>query len=252
MAGTEIPGDWYEGFFEHEWLELLALPPEEWTLRQADFLVEILELARGTEVLDVACGRGRIAIELARRGCRVTGLDLSPRSLELARGAADEAGVELDLVEVDMRALDAVERFDAVVNLYSSFGYFAESQDDERVVANVARALRPGGRFVIDTVNPIALARSFDPKDWRIFDDETVLLEDRWYDHLRGRTEAVWTFVRRDGSRSQLSHSLRAYTPRELVEMLGGAGLEVDASWGSWDGGELGEGTRTILRATKA
>src|SRR5207244_6804372 len=115
--------------------------PPEWTEGQVAFLVEQLDLREGTRVLDLACGRGRIAIPLARRGCRVTGVDLSPRSLELARRDAASARVELELLRRDMRELDAVESFDAVINLYSSFGYFAEQADDEQVLAAVARAL---------------------------------------------------------------------------------------------------------------
>ncbi len=150
-----------------------------------------------------------------------------------------------------MRDLDAVEEFDAAVNVYSSFGYFADSSDDERVLARVARALVPDGRFLIDTINPIALARVFRPKDWRAFADGTLLLEEHWYDHLRGRGEAVWTFVRPDGKRSDLRHSMRVYTAAELAHMLERAGFSVDGAWGSWDGGELGDGSRTILRARK-
>ncbi|MDP8911640.1 MAG: methyltransferase domain-containing protein, partial [Actinomycetota bacterium] len=75
MDDRAIPSDWYDGFFEGEWLDFVALPAAEWTIKQADFLVERLELEAGERVLDLACGRGRIAVELARRGCRVTGVD---------------------------------------------------------------------------------------------------------------------------------------------------------------------------------
>src|SRR5204862_5410129 len=122
---------------------------------------------------------------------------------------------------------------------------------DERVLAAVARALVHGGMFLIDTINPVALAPRFVPVDWRELDDGTVFLERRSYDHFTGRSEATWTFVRPDGSRSELRHSLRAYTPAELVAMLERAGLEVDGSWGSWEGDELGAGSRVILRSSK-
>jgi SAM-dependent methyltransferase len=245
-----ISPDWYDGFFEGEWLDYLALPTDQqWTDRQADFIVEHLELGEGARVLDLACGRGRIAIALAQRGCRVTGLDLSPRSLELARADAETAGVTLELVHRDMRGLDAEREFNAVVCVFSSFGYFVERADDERVLAAVARALVPGGRFLLDMINPVALAPEFVPREWHAFDDGTILLEERSYDHLRGRHESTWTFVHADGTRSERRTSIRGYTAAELVEMLRAVALEIDASWGSWDGTPLGDGTRTILRA---
>ena len=216
-----------------------------------EFIVEKLGLGEGSRVLDLACGRGRISIGLAQHGCRVTGLDLSPRSLELARSDAEAAGVEIEFVRRDMRDLDAEGEFDAVVNVFTSFGYFPTQEEDERVLANVARALVPGGRFLLDMVNTIAIAKQFVEADWDELEDGTLWLQRRRYDQLTGRHEATWTFVRTDGSRSELRHSLRGYTPAELVAMLGRAGLGVDGSWGSWDGDELGEGSRVILRSRK-
>jgi cyclopropane fatty-acyl-phospholipid synthase-like methyltransferase len=210
-----------------------------------------LSLGPGSRVLDLACGRGRISIGLAQRGVRVTGLDLSPRSLELADRDAKAAGVELELVRRDMRELDSEEAFDAVVCVFTSFGYFPTQEEDEQVLAAVARALVPGGRFLIEMVNTIAIAKEFREFDWQQLEDGTLWLEQRRYDQLTGRHEATWTFVRPDGTRSELRHSLRGYTPAELVAMLGRAGLGVDGSWGSWEGGALGQGSRTILRARK-
>src|SRR3989442_11314585 len=100
---SAVPHDRYEGFFEAEWLDYVALGDAERNEQQVAFLVEQLGLAEGTRVLDLACGRGRIAIPLAERGCRVTGLDLSPRSLKLARRDAADAGVALPLIHADMR-----------------------------------------------------------------------------------------------------------------------------------------------------
>jgi 2-polyprenyl-3-methyl-5-hydroxy-6-metoxy-1,4-benzoquinol methylase len=244
--------DWYDGFFEGEWLDQLALGTPESNDDQVEFLVEHLPLDAGARVLDLACGRGRIAIRLAQRGCRVTGIDLSPRSLELARADAEAAGVELELVHRDMRELDAVEAFDVVLNLWSSFGYFADGADDGRVLAAVARALVPGGTFFIDTINPVALVGSFTPRTWQVLADGVLLLEERGYDHLTGRTETTWTFVHPDGSRSELRHSVRAYTAAEFVAMLRDVRLEVDGSWGAWDEVAIGEGRRILLRARKA
>ena len=248
---ADIPSDWFDGFFEHEWLDYLALGNDEWTAKTVAFLVEQLGLHAGSRVLDVACGRGRVAIPLAQHGCRVTGIDLSPRSLQGAREAADAAGVDLELVHLDMRELDFEEQFDAAINLFTSFGYFEDERDDRRVLAAIAQSLVPGGVFLIDHLNTIALMERFRARDWREFEDGTLFLEARNYDQLRGRHEATWTFVRPDGSRSELKHSFRGYTPAEFRALLEDAGLEIDGAWGSWDRTDLGDGFRTILRARK-
>jgi SAM-dependent methyltransferase len=251
---TEVDPRWYDGFFEAEWLDYLSLPSDaDITVRQVDFLVERLGLESGASVLDVACGRGRHSVELARRGFRVTGIDLSPRSLELARTAATEAAVEVEFRRLDMRELDYERAFEGVINLFTSFGFFEEDEENDRVLSGIERALRPGGRFLIDTINPIALARVFQERNWREFEDGTVFTEHRWQDQLTGRGGATWTFIRPDGSRAVLDHSVRFYAPWELRLALERAGLVVEGAWASFDGSELGvgTGTRTILLAQK-
>jgi 2-polyprenyl-3-methyl-5-hydroxy-6-metoxy-1,4-benzoquinol methylase len=106
---TEVDPRWYDGFFEAERLDYVQ-PEDDVTRRQSDFVVEELGLMPGNAVLDVACGRGRHSVELARRGLRFTGIDLSPRSLEHARAAADRAGVVLEFRRLDMREIDRAGR----------------------------------------------------------------------------------------------------------------------------------------------
>lgn len=247
---TDVDPRWYDGFFEAQWLDYVQ-PEADLTLRQVDFLVDALELSPGDSVLDVACGRGRHSVELARRGFRVTGIDLSARSLELARAAAEQAGVDVEFRRLNMRELDYDGVFVAAVNLFSAFGYFADDVDNERVIQRIATALRPAGRFIIDTINPVALARVFRERDWHALDDGSVLLEERSHDQLSGRISGTWTVVRIDGSRSVARHSIRAYVPAELSGLMQRAGLAVERAWGSFDRTELGDGTRTILLAQK-
>ena len=126
-----------------------------------------------------------------------------------------------------------------MVNLFSSFAYFDDEADDRRVVAGVARALRPGGAFVLETINPPGLLSRFRPQNWQTLDDGTLLAEERGYDVRRGRNRARWVFVRPDGERSELRHSIRLYTYPELAALLLSEGLELEADWGGYDGSEL-------------
>jgi ubiquinone/menaquinone biosynthesis C-methylase UbiE len=253
---TDVDPNWFDGFFEHEWLDDIALHlPQEGTHGQVDFVVERLELEPGARVLDVACGHGRHSLELARRGFRVTGVDLSPRSLELARASAERESIDIDFVQRDARELDFDAEFDAAINLFSSvIGYFENDADSQDVLNRVARSLVPRGSFLIDAVNAFGLGRRYQDTMWNELESGGgVMLHRGSFDLLRARNEVVWTFVREGGSRSELRHSLRVYTPHELARMLETAGLTVVGSWGGFDGKELAFDTwRLILRGDKA
>jgi SAM-dependent methyltransferase len=250
----EVRPDWYDGFFEDDWLDEIAPTIEdERTGREVDFVVEWLELAARARVLDVGCGHGRHSLELARRGFAVVGVDLSPRSIEAARAAAAEQGLDVSFLRLDARELPFDAEFDAAINLFTSVvGYFDDEADNEHVLCGVARALRPGGSFLIDTLNLLALARGFRELEWQEFDSGTVMLERREFDFRRGRSGATWTFLRSDGARREVRHSLRAYAPHELIAMLERAGFEVVGSWGDFEGGDLSfDRWRLILRGDK-
>jgi 2-polyprenyl-3-methyl-5-hydroxy-6-metoxy-1,4-benzoquinol methylase len=250
----EVPSDWYEGAFEEEWLDEIALRiPEERTRNEVDFVVERLELEPGARILDIACGHGRHSLELARRGFDVTGIDLSPRSIALAREAAERDGLDATFEVRDARDLEFDGEFDVAVNLFTSaLGYFQDEADNQRVLDGAARALRPGGSFLVDTINLLSLARAFQALDWQEYESGTLILERRAFDFRLARSPSNWTFVRPDGSRNTVSHSLRVYAPHELIAMLEAAGLQVVGSWGDWDGAEIGfDNWRLILRGDK-
>ena len=132
---------WYESFFESDdWLEIATTRDPERTELEVRFLAD--RIPARARVLDLACGTGRVAIPLAGRGYAVSGLDISDRVLQVARHEAPE----LDLRRGDMRDLPwEGGSFDAVVNILTAFGYFPTQAEDERVLAEVARVLAPGG-----------------------------------------------------------------------------------------------------------
>lgn len=121
---------------------------------EAASIIRLLELTPGMRVLDVPCGEGRIAGRLARHGCDVLGVDINEHFLALACARHPEATFE----QRDMRALDHPGEFDAVVNWFTSFGYF-DSATNDAVLAGFARALRPGGTLLVDLQNPDRIAR---------------------------------------------------------------------------------------------
>jgi SAM-dependent methyltransferase len=244
----DVDARWYEDFFDRDWLELVALRiSEERTQAQVDFLVDALGLAPEARILDLACGHGRHSLELARRGYDVVGLDLSSPSLDVARETAGRTGLEVEFGECDMREIPFEREFDAIVNLFTAFGYFESEAEDRRVLEAVARALRPGGAFLLDTIHTPWLFRHFEPLTWEEHADGTVFLEERSLDLLRGRSEARWVALRPDGTRSELRHSVRIYTLAELAGMLAAAELDVERTYGGFDGSELGLESRRLI-----
>jgi SAM-dependent methyltransferase len=238
--------DWFEGFFDDEYLRFAVDRfPAEATAAEVDLLVDAVELEPGARVLDLACGHGRHSVELARRGFAVTGVDLSAPSLDLAAARAAEAGVAVRFERSDMRRISYEAGFDAVINMFTAFGYFEEAEN-RLVMERVAAALVPGGAFLMEVGNPVAVFSRFEARGWHALSDGTVMLEERVYDAPRGRFETCWTFVS-GGERRERRFSHRAYTAPELAAMTEAAGLDVEALWGGLDGAELEMGSRRIV-----
>jgi SAM-dependent methyltransferase len=195
---------------------------------QADALWRLLELESGDEVLDVPCGHGRIANELAARGAIVTGLDANPLFLERARTDAAGRGVKVEYIQGDMRNLPWAERFDLVLNWFSSFGYFDDT-GNRAWLREARKTLRPGGRLVIELWNRDALARNWLPVTMSERDGDLQVDRHR-FDLLTGRAETD-RFIVRGGRVRVVRFSVRAFTFTELREWLLGAGFSsVDVS----------------------
>ena len=140
-----------------------------------------------------------------------------------------------------------------MLNLFTAFGYFEDEVDDRAVLARIARALAPGGAFLVDVVSLFGIVREFQPRSWADVGEGWTMLDEREYDVLTGRSAATWTFLGPNGERRELRHSVRLYTLPELRGMLAEAGLDVEAAWLNWDGEEYrfaGRG-RLIVSARK-
>lgn len=201
-------------------------------------VTSVLALARtppGAAVLDVACGPGRHALELARRGFRVTGVDRTRLHVSRARAGAAAEGLRLELVEGDARAFVRPDSFDLALSLFTSFGYFRDPADDRRLAENVADSLRPGGTFVIDVVGKEVLGRIFQPRDWHELPDGALWLEERRVDGGWSQLRNRWILLR-DGRREEFVIELRLYSAAELAALLREAGFASAEPFGSLRG----------------
>jgi SAM-dependent methyltransferase len=219
--------NWYETYFGEEYLRLYAagLTPER-EAAEVDAIVAVLGLEPGAAVLDLCCGQGRHLVPLAQRGYTMTGLDLSEYLLGLARRRAESAGVAVEFHQGDMREIPWAGRFDAVINMFTAFGYFDDEAENQKVLHGVHRALKPGGRFLIETMSRDRLVRIFLPNNWEQFEDGTIAWYEREFDFVTGINTQRTTYRTPDGALHHRGHRVRVYTPTELYRMLREAGLE--------------------------
>jgi SAM-dependent methyltransferase len=209
---TEHGAHWFEPVAEHLGAAYLRYSFTKGTNQEVDFLVEHLGLRPGMRVLDVGCGPGRHAHELARRGLVVHGIDISERFVELAReGAPDGATFE----RLDARDLAFDAEFDVVICLcQGAFGLMTANGDDEVVLGGMARALRPGGRLALSAFSGYFVVKYFEDA---VFDADTGVN----HEHTEVRNEA--------GEVKVVDLWTGCYTPRELRVLCRDAGLVVDS-----------------------
>jgi SAM-dependent methyltransferase len=204
-------------------------------------------------VLDLCCGPGRHSVILAKHGYKVTALDLSQPYLELARRAAAESKVAFDTVSADMREIPFDDYFDAVINMYSSFGYLESETEDLRVLESIARSLKPGGRLLLDMLNREWAVANYIQNDWHADPDGTLYVEHRALDLASSRMRVRFIIVGPDGERrDSIGHDIRLYTLTEMTRLLEGVGLAGVEACGGFDGEPYGiESRRMVLCARK-
>ncbi len=214
--------EWWQDLFDEKYLRLFAEArgPLQ-TAQEVEGLTALMQrhgVPAYGEVLDLACGYGRVAVPLAELGYRVTGFDLSPVLLARAEAAAGQAGVEIEWRQGDMRQLPAAwsGRFNAVINIFSAFGYFEQPEENQRVLSAVAQALQPGGVFIIDLSHRDSVIHRFRPTDWFEIDDLLVCTS-RQFDAISGINSEYWLWTDERGERQSLYFKVHIYTATELL-----------------------------------
>lgn len=219
-----MPTEWWQDFFSGLSQEVQRRNRQQLaTEAEAAGIQRLLALPPGSRILDVPCGEGRLGMEFAAQGYRVTGVDVAPSLLERAREASRTRCLEVDWVCADMRDLRWEADFDAVVCYGSSFGFFDEA-GNRSFLAGAYRALKPGGRFILETdVVETMLPTFFPERGWTRLGDVLILDEHTW-NHELSRFNVNWTFVR--GNVIEERHmSVRIYTFREVTELLNAIGF---------------------------
>ena len=214
-------------------------------IAEVEKIEKLLEIEEQARILDLCCGSGRHSLELSQRGFDVIGVDRTTAYIDKARAEAEKRGLDAEFLIGDMRAYCAPDSFDIVLNLFGSFGYFEDPEDDRRVVENAYASLRPGGRFLIETQGKEILARDFRERDWGKEGDLLILSEKKVSQNW-GRIETRWIVIR---GTERIEHrvSVRSYSAVELSSLLAACGFSEVRVFGSLDGTEYDQASQRLV-----
>ncbi|HEY6460074.1 MAG TPA: methyltransferase domain-containing protein, partial [Polyangiaceae bacterium] len=234
-AGTVAPAEssglrrkgrlWWEDLFNDDYLRACEKLTDEQVAREVDFVEDSLGIERGGAMLDLGCGTGRHAIELARRGYEVVGFDLSLAMLARAGDEAQDREAKLNFVQGDMREMTFDEQFDGVYCWNTSFGYFEEDKN-AGVVDRIHTSLRAGGLFLLDVVNRDFLIRQSPSLAW-FEGDGCVCMDEMSVDFITSRMKVKRTMMLDDGRSREIEYSMRVYSLHELGKILHEHGFKV-------------------------
>ena len=212
--------DWYEdeGFWDGIYPFMFSDRKFRTAEDEARSVLDLAGLEEG-DILDLACGPGRHATALAKKGFRVTGVDLSSLLLERAKNLARAEGVNVDWIREDMRRFVRPEAFDLVLSMFTSFGYFDDRRDDITVLQNIYQNLRPGRALVMDVMSKEWLAREFTPTTSEELADGRLLVRQHEISDDWSRVKNQWTVIDR-GRAKTLNFQHAIYSGVELKDRL--------------------------------
>ncbi len=217
---------------------------DERTDAEVSALVSLLELDSPKVILDLACGFGRHTNRLAALGHSMTGIDLTPGFLDIARQDARERQVDVTYQQGDMRTITFDAEFDRVMLLFTAFGYFTD-EVNQQVLANIQKALKPGGLLMFDTPNRDSLLKWMRPYIVNEIDDN-LMIDRLSFDAITGRYFNR-RIVIRDGVRKDKPYFVRLYNPSEIKLLLDHAGLELYHLYDDWNAKEYTSDTRRMV-----
>jgi SAM-dependent methyltransferase len=206
-------------------------------------------LEKGAAILDLCCGIGRHSVALAEDGYKITGVDITAPYLEQAKVNAQKRGVQIEFLQGDMRDFMRLAYFDLVVNLYTSFGYFEDKEDDYKVLQNVYASLKGGGYFVMEILGKEVIAATFM--------EEQLLEGDDW--HVRSVSKILHNWgtiefkriITRNSEVSEFVTRHRLYAATEINDMLSSIGFKDICFYGDFSGAPYDHKAKSMIIVMK-
>jgi SAM-dependent methyltransferase len=255
------PDAWYKSWFNtQDYLDLYKHRDTEDARKIIALILKQINPAKGSKVLDLACGNGRHSILFARSGFNVTGVDLSnyliKQAKEKLKNEYEKFAVSLNFKIKDMRCLDFKNEFDMVVNVFSSFGYFESDEDNEKVIHAVADALKKGGFFLIDFLNRDYLMKKLVPFDIRKENRKIIVQVRRIYNNFVEKNILIFKNNEVNAlypSLSRFLEKIKLYSVQDFERMFSKNRLRVLKKFGNYLGDPYNQkkSERLILLAQK-
>lgn len=237
LIGADWMSEWARKFFSEDYVK--AYPSDHQTEAQVDGVIQLLDLSPPCRLLDLACGYGRHTLSLWGKGFGVFGLDNSANLLDRAARDTISRGSKNppSFTQGDMRVLPYQSNsFDYVLSLFTSFGYFDTEEEDQLVLGEIARTLKPGGKFLLDVLNKEWLMAHFEKRFWKE-GENAKLLNEMNFDYKRGRLNTKRVLIPDDGGKwTELYSSIRLYTLAEMIRMMQLVGIVFREVYGDYTG----------------
>lgn len=244
--------EWFEN--EDFWLNYgpVMFDRQHWAEAKgiAEKCIEIAGLSEGKSVLDACCGPGRISVELALKGLKVTGVDITQPFLDAALETANDEGVEITALNADMRTFSSRKKFDAALNVYNSFGYCSSIKEDCKILKRIYAALKKGGTFILECISREIAVQYFTEGEWFERNGMTVLTEfgvEGAWEGLRSK----WILISKDGKRIEHEFIQRLYSAVELKNILLETGFSKVEIYGGFGKTPYDQSAKTMVIVAK-
>lgn len=242
--------EWFEDWFStEEYLYVYRHRNNDDAVDLFNLILKNIEIEPGAKVLDLACGAGRHSILFAKNGYDVTSVDLSENLLNVARKSAEELMLNINIIKSDLRLLNLADRFQLIINLFTSFGYFEQDFENEKIIKIVEQQLNENAYFVLDFFNVVHLKKNLIPISYDKV-EEAIIRQERTFD--QDRIVKKITVIKKNSERIYFE-SVRAYSKSELSRMILKNGLKIIKIFGDYSGNAFDEdnSSRIIIIAQK-
>lgn len=223
------------------------------TQKETEGIIALLQLKGKEKILDAPCGYGRHSIELVKKGFQAVGIDINSIHLNKARKDAEKEKLSIQFKKIDMAKINFNQEFDAIINMFFSFGFFETDDKNQKVLEKFFKALKKGGKLLCHTdVNvPRVLKDKYKLNETRNLKSGNGLIIKEAFDPKTKRINGSWTITTKNRKETTKEYSVRVYTKNEFIEMAKKAGFTVFEAYGNWDKEPYSEESEDMIIITK-